>query len=210
MNEKSEQIQMEGAVRQRLLASALHLFTRKGYAATTVREIVMDASVTKPVLYYHFGNKEAIYLDLFRETYARFDALLEEALYGEGDGREKLSRLVDEIMALTEANIELVRLMYAVYYGPPQGAPFFDFDVYHRKLHETLQELVQGAIGPGETTPALTNDVVWAVLGAIDVAVGTMLSHQDLRIGREEVVRIIDLIFEGVAARKWEMQEKSR
>lgn len=35
-------------VRQKLLAEALRLFTSRGYAATTVREIVEGAGVTKP------------------------------------------------------------------------------------------------------------------------------------------------------------------
>jgi len=39
-----------GSARQRLLAAATDLFTQRGYAATTVREIVGAAGVTKPVL----------------------------------------------------------------------------------------------------------------------------------------------------------------
>jgi TetR/AcrR family transcriptional regulator len=42
----------ETEVRKRLLKAALELFTKKGFAATSVREIVEIAGVTKPVLYY--------------------------------------------------------------------------------------------------------------------------------------------------------------
>ena len=52
--------------RQRLLDAAAELFNGKGYAATTVREIVKAAGVTKPVLYYYFKNKEGIFLELMR------------------------------------------------------------------------------------------------------------------------------------------------
>ncbi|MCE1227092.1 MAG: TetR/AcrR family transcriptional regulator, partial [Geobacteraceae bacterium] len=48
-------------VRQRLLDAALQLFSTKGYAATSVRELVEAAGVTKPVLYYYFKNKEGLY-----------------------------------------------------------------------------------------------------------------------------------------------------
>ena len=61
------------AVRERLLTGATELFTRKGYAATTVREIVAAAGVTKPVLYYYFRNKEGIYLELIRGAFAKFE-----------------------------------------------------------------------------------------------------------------------------------------
>ena len=62
--------------RNLLLASALKLFNQKGYTGTTVREIVADAGVTKPVLYYYFGNKEGIYLELFEDPFRQFEELL--------------------------------------------------------------------------------------------------------------------------------------
>ena len=68
--------------RQRLLNSAAELFNSKGYAATTVREIVKAAGVTKPVLYYYFRNKEGIFLELMRATYLKFNALIDSVQCG--------------------------------------------------------------------------------------------------------------------------------
>ena len=42
--------------RDAILRAARNLFTSKGFASTTVREIRQEASVTAPVLYYHFGS----------------------------------------------------------------------------------------------------------------------------------------------------------
>ncbi|MFZ2948198.1 MAG: helix-turn-helix domain-containing protein [Desulfuromonadaceae bacterium] len=39
-------------VRERLLTAALTIFNTKGYAAASVREIVVAAGVTKPAIYY--------------------------------------------------------------------------------------------------------------------------------------------------------------
>ena len=71
----------EAAVRERLLAAAIELFTGQGYAATSVREIVAAAGVTKPALYYWFGSKEGLYLalvgsiaPLYEEQVARLTA----------------------------------------------------------------------------------------------------------------------------------------
>ncbi|MBW2208934.1 MAG: helix-turn-helix transcriptional regulator, partial [Deltaproteobacteria bacterium] len=44
-----------------LLEAATALFAQKGYAGTSVREIVERAGVTKPVLYYYFENKEGLF-----------------------------------------------------------------------------------------------------------------------------------------------------
>ena len=40
--------------RERLLETATDIFAKKGYAGTSVREIVNRAGVSKPVLYYYF------------------------------------------------------------------------------------------------------------------------------------------------------------
>lgn len=57
---------------QRLLDAAMLLFSRKGYAATSVRELVEQAGVTKPVLYYYFRNKAGLYLALIQGGTGRF------------------------------------------------------------------------------------------------------------------------------------------
>lgn len=47
--------------RQQLLNVAKTLLAEKGFAATSVEEIAHRAGVSKPVVYEHFGSKEAIY-----------------------------------------------------------------------------------------------------------------------------------------------------
>ena len=64
--------------RERLLAAALDQFTRRGYAAATVRELCEAAGVTKPVLYYYFKSKEGLYLELMDGAYALFESVVAE------------------------------------------------------------------------------------------------------------------------------------
>jgi AcrR family transcriptional regulator len=55
-------------VRTRLLKSALRLFSKRGYDAVGVQEIVVSAKVTKPALYHYFGSKRGVIESLFEET----------------------------------------------------------------------------------------------------------------------------------------------
>jgi len=50
--------------RDSIRGAAIQLFSEKGYAATSTREICQRARVTKPVLYYHFGSKDRLYIEL--------------------------------------------------------------------------------------------------------------------------------------------------
>ena len=67
---------VNATVRERLLKAALTIFNAKGYAATSVREIVAAAGVTKPALYYYFKNKNGIYLELVRRAQELFQKVI--------------------------------------------------------------------------------------------------------------------------------------
>jgi TetR/AcrR family transcriptional regulator len=198
------------AVRQRLLSCATQVFTRKGYTATTVREIVEAAGVTKPVLYYYFRNKEGIYLELIREAFARFDALLDTSRGQRGSATERLLRLSDQVFSLFMEKIEVARLMYSIYYGPPQGAPFFDFDTYHLKFQDAMRRLVKEGIRKGELDRGNANDMVWAIIGAVNVAMEVRLCHPDMGIERKRLDRILKLIFQGISAQRSKQEGKRK
>ena len=50
--------EVSSTIAEGILQAAVRLFARKGYEATSTREIVEAAGVTKPMIYYYFKNKE--------------------------------------------------------------------------------------------------------------------------------------------------------
>ena len=188
----------EAEVRGRLLSCATELFTRKGYAATTVREIVTAAGVTKPVLYYYFKNKEGIYLELFREPYLKLDALLETLRDPRGTATARLLHFSDQVFSLFVDHLQSARLMYSIYYGPPQGAPFFDFDSYHLKFHEVVKRLIRDGIRWGEFKKGKVEDMMWAVVGAVNVVMEVQLCHPEMKMDHKNLARILGWILRGI------------
>jgi len=193
---------VNGSVRQRLLEGAAELFTQKGYAGTTVREIVAAGGVTKPVLYYYFRNKEGIYLELMRQAFTRVDDLLKAALEDQGSATQKLLHLCDRVYSLFMENVKVARVMYSIYYGPQQGAPFFDFDAYHLKFVEAIRRLIGEGIRKGEFRKGNPEEMSWAIIGAINVAMEVHLGQTELELGREGLARVLNLIFTGISAKK--------
>ena len=63
------------ATRQLLVSVARDLFTERGYAGTSIEEIIQRAGVARGALYHHFPGKEA----LFRAVY---DAVQSDAVSG--------------------------------------------------------------------------------------------------------------------------------
>jgi TetR/AcrR family transcriptional regulator len=187
-----------GEVRERLLSGATGLFAAKGYAATTVREIVERAGVTKPVLYYYFRSKEGIYLDLMREPFGKFAALVEEAVLDAGSAKDRLFRLCLHAYDIFVENIDAARVMYSIYYGPPQGAPFVDFDAYHHRFQEAVLQVLREGIRDGEFRRVDLHDAMWAVIGALNVAMEVELCHPKQSLGRDGVLRVLELVLEGI------------
>ena len=56
--------------RDRILDEAEVLFARKGFQAVSVREITSAAHCNLAAVNYHFGNKENLYLEVFRVRWA--------------------------------------------------------------------------------------------------------------------------------------------
>jgi len=197
---KAEQLQdRQGiGVRERLLAAATELLARKGYASTTVREIVNAAGVTKPVLYYYFQNKEGIYLELMNESFVKFEALLNRVKNETGPASRKILLLCDNLMVLLSENLQVARVMYAIYYGPPQGAPLFDCDVFHFQLQDIIHEFINEGIAAGEFRAGNALDMALAILGAANIAIDMELSHPDMALGRAGLARVLTVIFDGL------------
>lgn len=47
-------------IRQQIMDSAIELFARQGYAATSIRQIAETVGVNTAMIHYYFGNKEAL------------------------------------------------------------------------------------------------------------------------------------------------------
>jgi len=54
--------------RNRIIESALLLFSEKGFDATTTREIARASGVSESVIFRHFQSKDELYADILRAT----------------------------------------------------------------------------------------------------------------------------------------------
>jgi len=198
--EAQVQVVADETVRTRLAAAAIGLFARKGYAATTVREIVEAAGVTKPVLYYYFGSKEGIFHEVMREALVEFEATIADALAAPGGARHRIGRFLDGAFRLVLDHLDVMRVIESFYYGPPQGAPAFDFEVIHTRFMDTLTSLVREGMEAGEFRRGDAEDVAWAIVGPFEVARGMSLCHPEKDFGRDRLARLLQVVFQGVSA----------
>lgn len=60
--------------RRRLLDAAREVFSKRGLEGARVDEIAALSGVNKQLVYYHFGNKQELYLAVLEETYTKIRA----------------------------------------------------------------------------------------------------------------------------------------
>ncbi len=64
MADPTEQQEERTNTRQRILDAALNIFSRKGYYDTRMDEIVDESHTSKGSIYFHFPNKERLFIAL--------------------------------------------------------------------------------------------------------------------------------------------------
>lgn len=65
---------MANDTKERILASALEMFSQNGYAGTNVRELTASLGLVKSAMYKHFRSKEEIWNTLLDELIAYYEA----------------------------------------------------------------------------------------------------------------------------------------
>lgn len=134
----------------RILRAAMHLFARKGYAATSVREIVQEAEVTNPMLYYYFDNKEGVFTRLIGLLFQEMSQRVEARLSGCGTLEEKMREIVAVHLEAASEAPQVLQFVYSVIFGPPESRPTFDILAQPDPTHEAVERLFQGAVDSGE------------------------------------------------------------
>jgi len=97
--------------REQLIEVGRGLFADKGFEATTVEEIAAKASVSKPVVYEHFGGKEGLYAVVVDREIAALLNGITGALSADLSSRETLERAAMALLEYIETSTDGFRIL---------------------------------------------------------------------------------------------------
>ncbi len=109
--------------RRQILRAAQKRFANAGYAATSVQDIVDDAKVSKPALYYHFQDKAGLFQALVHEAHDERYRILREAAAQGGDIRAQLENILLALFDYFRQHRELMRISFATMFAAPGELP---------------------------------------------------------------------------------------
>lgn len=176
--------------RERILCEAIRLFGRRGYSATSVREVVEAAGVTKPTLYYYFANKEALFVQCLETQLGGLAGLIDATLASPGSERERLAMFLQLFVDGGLQQQDSVRLMAKAHAGFEPGQPQVALG---RAFSEQMARL----------SPLFQGDTEIAVTVFSGLATELLFRSLDGEPPpRNYVERVLDLLFLGMEPRE--------
>jgi AcrR family transcriptional regulator len=160
---------------QRILDAATHVFSTKGYHGTLVDEIAAEADTSKGGVYFHFPNKQAIFLALLDRLAHMLRERVEAAVKTQSDPVQRAEEALHVVLETFGSHRRLARLFLveALGAGPEFNARMIQIRAEFAELIKVhLDDAVaQQAIPPLNTSVAATawfgavNEVVthWAL-----------------------------------------------
>ena len=194
----------DSETRQQLLQAAVKCFAHSGYAAASVQQIVDDARVSKPALYYYFKDKAGLFQSLVNEAHDKKFELMQAAAARAGDLRGQLVEILTGLFDYFQKNRELMRISMATAFASPGELPpkLCYLDKCERNF-EFIHSLMKQARKSGELNNAFDSEEL--ALGFHGQANSHLMAHllmPDCRLNRRTAERVVELFLAGAAAKK--------
>jgi AcrR family transcriptional regulator len=192
-----------GETRQEILRAALKRFAHGGYAATSVQQIVGDARVSKPALYYYFKDKAELFQALVNEAHdGRYQQMQEAA----GRAQRVRGQLVEILTVLFDYfrdNRELMRISLATAFASPGEVPAgFDCAGRCERNFEFVHGLIKQGLARGELDPRFdSRKLAFGFYGQANAYLMLHLLTGETQLDRAMAERIVDLFFSGAGAK---------
>lgn len=197
--EPSVSVRDKEATRQRLLDGAEQVFAAKGYHGAVVEDIVRVSDSSKGGFYFHFPNKQAIFLALIDALVPKLMRAVERAIATETDPIAQVDAALRTVLETFARHRKLSKILLVEAVGLGHG-----FDEALMRAHGHFAHMIQGyldnAVRAGAIAPLDTELASWAWFGAInEIVVRWLMTGEPERL--ESVVpRLRVLLLRSVGA----------
>ena len=80
--------------KQDIINTATRLFAYQGFEGTSTRQIIKEAGISDPLLYYHFKSKDDLYIQIVNSTFEKYFSRLESLQKDTSTEFEKIENLI--------------------------------------------------------------------------------------------------------------------
>ncbi len=202
MNQDNHEAKAANLAETKLLASALRLFSEKGYEGTSIREIIEGAGVTRPVLYYYFQNKEDLFCRLVETKFNELTMEIRKASESVQGCKARLKAIIRTTFMLAENNPEAARLILQVFFAPPQQGPPINQAHLGKKRFRLIEEIMRDGLQHRELAGGDAQSLALAFLGIMDMFVMAKYTRPETPLTPELGDGLVELFFHGAEYRE--------
>lgn len=165
-----------------MLDAAEEVFAEKGYHGAVVDDIIRRSDSSKGGFYFHFPNKQAIFLALIDALVPKLTGAVERAIAAEPDPVAQMGAALRTLLDIFAKHRKLTKILLVEAVGLGHG-----FDEQLMRTRGRFANFVKGyldaAIAAGSIAPQDTDIVSWAWLGAInEIVVRWLVTRQPERL----------------------------
>jgi AcrR family transcriptional regulator len=158
---------VSGALRDHILDAAKALFIQHGYRGLSMRQIAEAVGVSKAALYYHFQDKEELFLAILSAYLDEIEALLDNTISQEITSPARIRYLVNGILAQPPQKRAVIRLANQEMTHINQPARQAFGVKYQRQFIDKVGQIMQEGIANGELRHLDAEVACWALLGIL-------------------------------------------
>jgi TetR/AcrR family transcriptional regulator, cholesterol catabolism regulator len=190
----------EAATADRIIEQATRLFVSRGYTGISMREIAEAVGVSKAGLYYHFEDKEALFLAILTANLARVESAIQAARREGATARDQISRMMRSIMEQAPEQRAIIRLAGQEMVHLSQAARAEFGRIYQKKFINQVEDILLAGVERGELKPTNVRLATWILLGMAYPFVYP--AHERELGGADEAIDVMVTIFLDGLARK--------
>ncbi len=194
----------DSSTRHQVLQAALKKFAECGYEGTSVQDIVEAASVTKPTLYYYFGNKAELYQALVDYAHDERRRLMLAAAERGGTLAAKLVEILSAVFDFLQNNRDLMRIAFATAFAAPGELPAeIHYSDKCARNFEFIHDLIKGGQAAGELDRRFdSKELAFGIYGQLNMYLMAHLLMPNCKLNRQTAQRIVQLFLAGAGAKR--------
>ena len=101
----------DAPAKRQILRAAMTLFSERGLAGTSIRDIARESGYTNPALYKHFAGKDELALYLFENCHRRLWTKCNAAILAAESFDDKLDAYIGQVLELVDEHPEAMAFL---------------------------------------------------------------------------------------------------
>lgn len=155
----------ETSLREKILLTAKSLFIQQGYHGLAMRQISEAVGVSKAALYYHFKDKEELFLAILDIYLNEIESAIDDIQSKRPSSSEQLRMFVEYILSQPAEQRAVMRLGSQEMAQLSASSRKSFGKVYREKFIGKLIAIFQAGIKSGELKSLNAEVATWALLG---------------------------------------------